>query len=164
MALARGGQEFRVPIRFPYKMFQWYSRMTRGKTLGARVAVFDAQRRVLLIKASYVPGWNLPGGGVDPGETLMQAAIRELREEAAVEAIGPLQLHGMFSNEKSFRGDHVAMFVCRDFRQNGFKPTREILDARFFAVDKLPNDTRGGARARINEIVRGLPTPEHWSP
>ncbi|MBL8589144.1 MAG: NUDIX hydrolase [Methylobacteriaceae bacterium] len=56
--------------------------------LAASVAVFRAGR-VLLATRTRPPVaglWSLPGGGVEPGETLAQAALRELREEVDVEA------------------------------------------------------------------------------
>ena len=56
--------------------------------LGASVAVFR-DGRVLLAsrgKAPYEGIFSLPGGGVEVGETLGKAALRELREETGVEA------------------------------------------------------------------------------
>lgn len=56
--------------------------------LAASAAVFrDA--RVLLARRGRGPGhglWSLPGGKVEPGETLAEAAAREVMEEVAVEA------------------------------------------------------------------------------
>jgi len=50
-------------------------------TLGVRAIVFDEQKNsVFLVKHTYVPGWQLPGGGVDSGETFGQALEKELRE------------------------------------------------------------------------------------
>ena len=149
--------------KLPDWLFQHYSRLTRGKTLGARVLVIDAQNRVLLVRPTYVNGWTLPGGGVDKGETLRQAAIRELKEEAAVLPLEELILHGMFSNEVVFPGDHVACFVLRKFKQNLFKPNIEISAAEFFAIDALPADVKPGSLQRINEVVHGKPVSDHWS-
>jgi len=56
--------------------------------LGASVAVFR-DGRVMLAARGRAPMeglWSLPGGGVEPGETLAEAALRELREETGVEA------------------------------------------------------------------------------
>jgi ADP-ribose pyrophosphatase YjhB (NUDIX family) len=63
--------------------------------LAASVAVLRG-RRVLLAARARPPLehiWSLPGGLVEPGETLAQAALRELREETGVEAelIGLIQ-------------------------------------------------------------------------
>ena len=56
--------------------------------------VFDAQGRVLLIERGKDPGkglWTVPGGRLEPRETLAQAVAREVREETGVIAeIGPL--------------------------------------------------------------------------
>ena len=149
--------------KLPDWLFQRYSRLTRGKTLGARVVVIDAQERVLLVRPTYVSGWVLPGGGVDKGETLRQAAIRELKEEAAVEPLEELAFHGMFSNEVVFPGDHVACFVLRKFRQKVFKPNLEIGAVEFFDFRSLPVDVTPGSLRRIKEVMQGAAVSDHWS-
>ena len=149
--------------RIPIKLFQWFSRFRRGKTLGARVCAIDAQGRVLLVRHSYINGWTFPGGGVDKGETLKQAAIRELREEAAVEVTGPVHLHGIFSNDDSFPGDHVALFIAREFQAGSFKPNMEILEAKFFTKDQLPADITPATRMRLAEIFENRTISDHWN-
>ena len=52
------------------RTFHTYWRFSRGMTLGVRAAVIDRDDRVFLIRHTYVPGWQLPGGGVEPGETM----------------------------------------------------------------------------------------------
>ncbi|BAF86396.1 MULTISPECIES: NUDIX hydrolase [Azorhizobium] len=57
-------------------------------TLAASAAVFR-DGRVLLARRGKAPGaglWSLPGGRVEPGERLAEAAAREVMEEVAVEA------------------------------------------------------------------------------
>src|SRR5215469_4571125 len=93
------------------------SRLTRGMTLGVRALVIDPDRRIFLVKHSYVSGWQLPGGGVEPGETLIDALIRELREEGNMEPTAPPRLHGMFFNDTLSPRNHVAVYVVHDFRQ-----------------------------------------------
>jgi 8-oxo-dGTP pyrophosphatase MutT (NUDIX family) len=139
------------------------SRLMRGMTLGVRALVIDAERRIFLVKHSYVSGWYLPGGGVEPGETLIDALIRELREEGNLEPTAPPLLHGMFLNARLSARDHVAVYVVRDFRQLGEPvPNLEIIAHRFFPLDELPNDTTAPTRARIIEVIGGAPISEYW--
>src|SRR5436190_15811382 len=72
--------------------------LTRPMTLGVRGVAFDAEKRVLLVKHGYTPGWHFPGGGVEPGETCEYALARELEEEACLVVEPPLRLHGLFHN------------------------------------------------------------------
>ncbi|RZU54471.1 NUDIX domain-containing protein [Krasilnikovia cinnamomea] len=50
-------------------------------TVSAGAVFFDDQGRVLLVDPTYKQFWNLPGGGVDTGETPRAACLREVREE-----------------------------------------------------------------------------------
>jgi 8-oxo-dGTP pyrophosphatase MutT (NUDIX family) len=139
------------------------SRLMRGMTLGVRALVIDAERRIFLVKHSYVSGWYLPGGGVEPGETLIDALIRELREEGNLEPTAPPLLHGMFLNARLSARDHVAVYVVRDFRQLGEPvPNLEIIAHGFFPLEELPNDTTAPTRARIIEVIGGAPISEYW--
>ena len=149
-----------VPIR---RLMHFYWRFSRGLTAGARAVVLDGEGRVFLIKHSYTDGWHLPGGGVEAGETLVQALARELREEGNIELTGPPVLHGIFFHPIYSRRDHVAVYVVRDFRQSSQPvPNREIAAHGFFPVDGLPGDTTRGTRARIAEVVTGKPAAERW--
>src|SRR5215211_4047262 len=71
------------------RVLHFYWRFARGMTLGVRALVIDEQRRIFLVKHSYVNGWHLPGGGVETGETLIDALIRELAEEGNIEPTAP---------------------------------------------------------------------------
>lgn len=57
--------------------------MARARA-AAGVLFFDEDGRVLLVRASYRPGWDIPGGYLRPGETPSQAAAREVAEELGI--------------------------------------------------------------------------------
>ena len=147
-------------IRRAMHLYWWFA---RGMTLGVRALVVDETGRIFLVKHSYVSGWHLPGGGVEPGETVIDALIRELAEEGNIEPTAPPRLHGMFFNNRASRRDHVAVFVVEHFRQTAAPvPDREIVAHGFFALDQLHNDTTAPTRARIIEALAGAPVTERW--
>ena len=125
--------------------------------------VIDAHSKVLLVRHGYRPGWHFPGGGVERNETLLVALERELEEETGVIATGQPVLHGMFSNAENFPGDHIALFVVREWEQPAVpRPNAEIAEQRFFAVDDVPADTDSGARRRMAELFQGKSVSVKW--
>ncbi|MCG6122455.1 MAG: NUDIX domain-containing protein [Microvirga sp.] len=132
-------------------------------TLGARAVVHDPGRGVLLIRHTYAPDWQFPGGGVEPGEAMGEALTRELREEARVELRGEPTLHGLFFNRAVSDRDHVAVYRVHEFTIIGEKqPDWEIAEARFFPLVALPDDTSPGTRRRLREIFAGEPLSAEW--
>jgi 8-oxo-dGTP pyrophosphatase MutT (NUDIX family) len=145
------------------RLMHVYWRFSRALTLGVRGVVLDGHGRVFLIRHSYTEGWHLPGGGVEVGETLIEALTRELREEGNIELTGPPALHGVFFHPFYSRRDHVTIYVVRDFRQSAPPtPNREIVAHGFFPVDALPEGTTAGTRARIEEVLAGRPATTLW--
>ncbi len=143
--------------------FHLYWRFARGLTMGVRAVVIDKDKRVFLVKHTYVAGWQLPGGGVEVGETVLEALKRELMEEGRIEVLGEPQLHGLFFNSFVSRRDHVAIFVVRQFRQDRMpEPNHEIAACGFFGTDKLPEDTTLGTRLRIAEVLDGKAPIATW--
>jgi 8-oxo-dGTP pyrophosphatase MutT (NUDIX family) len=160
MAMSAARQAFEPVLR---RIFHLYWRFSRGMTLGVRGLVLDAQGRVFLVKHSYVSGWHLPGGGVEPGETIRQALERELREEGNIELTDEPIFHALYFNGHVSDRDHVALFIVRAFRQSAPpKPDHEIIAHGFYALDALPEGTSAATRTRIAEALNGAPVRERW--
>ena len=145
------------------KVLHLYWRFSRGATLGVRAMVIDGTGRIFLVRHSYVDGWHLPGGGVETGETLLEALSRELAEEGNIRITTAPDLYGIYFNRRASRRDHVALFIVRDFRQDGNpKPNHEIVAHGFFAPDALPEDASRGTRARVAEVIGRAAISELW--
>jgi len=145
------------------RAFHLYWRMARGMTLGVRGVVLDGGNKVFLVRHSYVAGWHLPGGGVEVGETFLEALRRELMEEGRIELTGEPVLHGLFFNGHVSRRDHVAVYVVRQFRQDRLpKPNHEIVECGFYAAGALPAETTRGTRLRIAEVLDGAASIATW--
>jgi 8-oxo-dGTP pyrophosphatase MutT (NUDIX family) len=145
------------------RAFHLYWRIARGMTLGVRGVVLDGDDKVFLVRHSYVAGWHLPGGGVEVGETFLEALRRELMEEGRIELAGEPVLHGLFFNGHVSRRDHVAVYVVRQFRQDRLpKPNHEIVECGFYAAGALPAETTRGTRLRIAEVLDGVAPTATW--
>lgn len=145
------------------RLLHVYWRFSRGLTVGVRAAVIDADDRVFLIRHTYTPGWHLPGGGVEAGESVIEALRRELFEEARLAWTETPRLHGLFFNARMSNRDHVLVYVVRAFSVTEPKaPDREIAEAGFFPLDALPAGTTGATRRRLKEIVSEHAPAEKW--
>jgi 8-oxo-dGTP pyrophosphatase MutT (NUDIX family) len=159
-ALQRLRKRFEPQLR---RAFHLYWRMARGMTLGVRGVVLDGDDKVFLVRHSYVAGWHLPGGGVEVGETFLEALRRELVEEGRIELTGEPVLHGLFFNGHVSRRDHVAVYVVRQFRQDRLpKPNHEIVECGFYDASALPAETTRGTRLRIAEVLDGAAPIATW--
>ena len=149
---------------FRSRLFHLYFVLRRPMTLGVRGLVHDtATNSVFLIRHTYVPGWQLPGGGVEVGETMGEALARELAEEGNIALAGPPVLKSMHFNRRSSRRDHVGFYLVEQFGQTAPKlPDHEIAEAGFFPLDRLPEDTTPATLRRIAEVLRGEPASAYW--
>ncbi len=152
-------------IRKVFRKAAWEGERLRWRvfhpiTLGARV-ILIRDERVLLVEHTYQPGvWYLPGGGVDKGETLDEAARREALEEAGA-TVRDLELLGVYSSFGEAKSDHLAIFVSRDFEQEAPPANDEIARLEWFTLDALPEGLSPGTVRRFEELKAGGPPRAH---
>ena len=144
-------------------LFHLYFLLRRPMTLGVRALVLDGAGSVFLIRHTYVPGWQLPGGGVERGETCREALERELMEEGNIRLAGEPELRSLHFNRGTSRRDHVAFYVVTDFTCEGPKQAdREIAEAGFFPLDRLPELTSRATLRRMAEVCDGAAPSPFW--
>jgi ADP-ribose pyrophosphatase YjhB (NUDIX family) len=137
--------------------------LMRPMTLGVRAIALDEAGRVFLVRHTYIPGFFLPGGGVERGETALVSLERELAEEGGLEMTEPATLLGFYFNPRHSRRDHVALYLARNVRQSQVRtPDWEIAESGFYAPDSLPETATESTRARIAEFLNGTAPDSVW--
>jgi 8-oxo-dGTP pyrophosphatase MutT (NUDIX family) len=132
-------------------------------TIGVRIIVLDQAEHVLLVRHTYTPGWHFPGGAVDPKETMAEAAVRELHEEALIGCQTEPDFVGVYLNLTENKSDHIAVFRATAWSPiDGKARPLEIAEAKFFPARDLPKGTTGGTRRRLNELLDGVPKSPRW--
>lgn len=115
---------------------------------GVAIIIFDENRKVLLQKRADVGLWGLLSGHVEPGESIKEAAVREVWEETGLD-IRITRLIGVYSDPKSqvfkYPNGITTHFITTYFEGevvggqiNASSP--ETLELRYFAIDDLPTD------------------------
>lgn len=129
--------------------------------VGAAAFVQDGDR-VLLQQRGDNGRWGLPGGSMELGERLDQTAVREAREEAGVE-VEPVRLIGLYSAPRpalapQSRDRTQVVFAHFECRLLGGTPRAdgvESVDARYFSVDRLPENMSSRWRIYIQDAMAG---------
>ena len=148
--------------RLLLRLMHVYFALTRGMTLGVRAACFDERGRVFLVRHSYIPGWYMPGGGVERGETVLQALEKELREEGNLVMTEPAELFHVYFNLQASPRDHVAFYRVTVRQTAPRVADREIVECGFFDLDALPPATTDSTRRRLAELSGQVPRDDFW--
>ena len=123
--------------------------------LGVNIAIIQ-EGKVLLTKRRDFEVWCLPGGEVDAGETLAQAAIREAREEVGL-IVQLERLVGIHSRPQWLsRGSHVAVFAAKIIKGVLTIQPEEVLEGRFFSREELPKEMLLGHQQQILDALQGV--------
>jgi 8-oxo-dGTP pyrophosphatase MutT (NUDIX family) len=157
------GNRLGLRHRLLVRVIHLWFRLKRGMTLGVRAIVRDEGGRVFLVRHSYVPGWHLPGGGVEVGQTARAALEMELREEGNFRLGSEPVLMGIYLNFSASKRDHVMLYLVENAHQTAPRdPDHEIVECGFFPLDALPEGTTAATRRRLAECSGEAPVSAHW--
>lgn len=121
--------------------------------IGVTVAILEGETILLTLREDFEV-WCMPGGEVDDGEALADAARREVHEETGLE-VELTRLVGIYSRV-GWRANHIFLFAARVTGGALMPDPREVLEARFFPFDALPNPMLIGQAQRIDDVISGV--------
>jgi len=125
----------------PLNLQKYWSDILRPVLAGERAptipqAVVLRGQDVLLVKRDSPALWELPGGGVLPGETLEDAVRREVHEETGVR-VEIVELLGWYERT-GFRAHRSPIFVCRPLDDLLTPAADDVVEVRYFPLSALP--------------------------
>jgi len=129
--------------------------------VGVGVVVFDEEGRILLVRRGGSPGrglWSLPGGRVEPGESIFSAAVRELEEETGIssEPVAVIDVNELMVYDASGRlaYHYVLVDVLVKSKSLEVKPGSDALEAGFFSLEEAlsKGDLSESTRAFLNKL------------
>jgi len=102
-------------------------------------AIFTIENRVVLLRRGIEPAmgkWVFPGGYVDRGESVSDAAIRETKEESDLD----VRLHSLLGVYSYPRARDVIVVYSAEVVGGELKPLDESTEAKSFSIPELPWD------------------------
>lgn len=135
--LVRTTREVFYSIYNPLKRLYWF--LFRPSSLGVKTLIFY-NNKLLLVRIGYShKKWVLPGGAVDRGEEVMDAAVRELYEESGLR-VSALDHIGTRFYQEEYKDDTVHYFFGHTDIDDVTIDDQEIIDAGWFLLDELPKE------------------------
>ena len=129
--------------------------------IGATTLVFNNNNELLLNLRTDTNTWGIPGGSMELYETIEETAIRELKEEAGIEA-QDLKLLGVLSGKEYYfeypNGDKmctvIVLFKVENYNGKIIINDEESKELKFFSLNNLPK-MESRAMNIINKIKSG---------
>lgn len=120
--------------------------------LAVIVAVID-EGKILLTRREDFEVWCLPGGGVEEGESLAEAGIREAKEETGLD-VELTRLVGVYSRLGGGLHDvHAVLYAARPVGGELMTQPNETIEVAYFPFDQLPEELLFGHRKRIQDAI-----------
>jgi len=128
--------------------------------LGVAGAVLDARGRVLLVRHTCAPGWQLPSGGVGRGEHPDQALRRELAEELGLSG-GTIHFVAFYARKAGWVSAPVTFYRIEDAVID-FRPNLEVRAICFADPLAPPPGTAPAALRRLAELSGSCGVSPYW--
>jgi ADP-ribose pyrophosphatase YjhB (NUDIX family) len=122
--------------------------------IAVNVAVIQ-ENKILLTQREDFETWILPGGSVEHGESIAQAAIRETKEETGLD-VELISLVGIYSRLGNFLGGHIVLFTGRAIGGEIKCQEGETIAVEWFSFDKIPSPLSLGHKRRIEDVISGV--------
>jgi ADP-ribose pyrophosphatase YjhB (NUDIX family) len=121
--------------------------------LAVNIAVIH-DGKILLTKREDFETWILPSGGVEEGESLAQAAIRETKEETGLD-VELTRLVGIYSYLGSWPPGYKILFAAKPVGGEIKCQEGETIAVEWFAFEELPTPLSLGHKRRIQDAIEG---------
>lgn len=121
--------------------------------LAVNVAVIH-EGKILLTKREDFETWILPSGGVEEGESLAQAAIRETKEETGLD-VELTSLVGIYSRLGGWSSGYMILFAAKPVGGETKCQEGETIAVEWFAFDEIPSPLSMGHARRIKDAIEG---------
>lgn len=126
------------------------------------VAVINKYGQILLVKYED-DSWGIPGGLMELGESVEECIVREVKKELDIE-LGKLHLFGVFSGEALYtklRNGHeyynvIVSYLCTEYVGDIKPDGREVLDAKFYNLSEVPENTQPFIKEKLKELGPNL--------
>src|SRR5919198_433103 len=121
--------------------------------IAVNVAVIH-EGKVLLTKREDFEIWCLPSGGVEAGESLVEAAIREAKEETGVD-VELTRLVGVYSRLGGTPDVHAVLYEAKPIGGELRRQPGETIEVKYFAFDEIPSEIAFAHKRRIADAFHG---------
>lgn len=122
-----------------------------GRMMGAAAVILGEDNRVLLVHHTYGRlNWEVPGGVGEPGESIVETVVREVREEIGLTAV-PERITGIYYEAE--RDIHHVAFRCRTEGGEPSPSSPEISECAYWPVDALPRPISDFTVRRLEDAI-----------
>jgi 8-oxo-dGTP pyrophosphatase MutT (NUDIX family) len=127
--------------------------------VGATILIMDNNKRLLMQKRADNGTWGVPGGSMNPGETLEETARRETLEETGIK-LGIINFIKIYSGPELYyeypNGDQIyivtAVYLAKDFTQTAQEHDEEVLEVQFYPLNNLPENISPSIQIILNDL------------